>query len=505
MVIEASRVATGTVHITAMTVISYLASFFFYIGIARILTPDDVGLVSLMLSMVAILNTVTLLAMNSAVIKFLSEFLAKGDIASSSAVSRKVFRLVTVISVLAFFALGLLSSLILAWTFQGQIAMHVFLLFLGVSLILNYTTYYGAVMAGLAMFGAVALQNIIFSAASRLSSLALAFLGLGMNGVTIGYFLAASACLIYSVLAVRGRLQHSKSESSFPLKEILSFSLPVYAFNIITLAQGWMDTILVYSLTSALAVTGTYYIVVASSGILSILWSPLVFTLLPTLSSRYGSNGMESIEHALARTIRLIVLPVLLVGAGLAAVSPTALTILYGQKYADGALPFAILALLSVFSAFSNLLVTVLQAIKRTGKIAVAGAVSVVANVTVLILLVGPLGILGAALGRAAMTIAMSAATYLALRSSVRVPWNNMSTIKGIFAALIVGAPLFLLDSAMRNVGLPLLEVAILDVMLFFIVALSCLRLLKLFDQEDIELLKSILPRPLKWLTSIIA
>lgn len=506
MAIEASRVATGTVHITIMSVIGYLASFLFYTGIARILTPEEVGLVSLMLSAMAIFNTFTLLAINYAVIKFVSEFQAKGDEASSAAITRQALRLLTALSLLAFASIAVLSPSISAIAFQNKIEVFTFLLFLSVSLILNYTSYYGAVMAGLAMFGAVAVQNIIYSIGSRVSSIAFSLFGFGVSGVAVGFLLGALTCLTYSLYALRGTKAHSVTgKDNFPLRNMLSFSLPLYAFNVITLAQGWIDTLLLYSLTSALAVTGTYYIVVASSGILSILWSPIVFTLLPALSGRYGTGGAASINYALTRAIKLIVPPLLLVSVALAAISGTVVTVLYGQRYAEGILPFAILMLLSIFYALSNLFMTSFQAIGKTTYIAIAGSLSVLANVAIVFLLVEPFGILGAALGRASMMIVMFMTTYLAVRNLLKVTWHKATIAKSALAALTVGSPLFVLDTWLKKSALPLWQVAVLDLILFLVIGLVSFKLFKPFDKDDLELLESVLPSVLKGLTRFLS
>lgn len=502
MVVEASRVAVGTIQVAATTLANQLIAFIFYLGIARLLTLEDVGVMSLMLSTIAIFNTLTLLALNSAVIKYVSEFLGRGDLASASAASRKAFKAITLISAVAFTAVAFLSPVILGGAFHGGIATSTLLLLLGTGLLLNYTSYYGAVMTGLAMFGTLALQNLIYFTASKFPALALAYMGFGVDSVALGFFLGASICLVFSIVVVRGRM--AKGTTSLPLRALFSFSLPVYVLNIISLAQGWMDILALYSLTSALASTGIYFVVVASVGMLSILWSPLASTLFPALSSRYGANGAESVKYALTRALKLTAVTVMLVSSALAAVSPTALSVVYGQSYVVGAVPFAILAILSSFLALSALFVTALQAINRTGYIAVAGALSLLANGAVLLLLVEPLGLLGAALGRAAMAIVAFIANYLALRTSLKVPWNTIPIRKGISAAVIVGGSLFFLDSTLRLVGLPPLVTAALDLALFLPTALVCQKRLKLLDREDLELLGVMLPGRLRVVIKIL-
>lgn len=56
-----------------MNVATLGISFTFYIAIARVLTPSEVGEISLLFMVMTVFNTITLLALNSAVTKFVSE------------------------------------------------------------------------------------------------------------------------------------------------------------------------------------------------------------------------------------------------------------------------------------------------------------------------------------------------------------------------------------------------------------------------------------------------
>lgn len=96
------------------------------------------------------------------------------------------------------------------------------------------------------------------------------------------------------------------------------------------------------------------------------------------------------------------------------------------------------------------------------------------------------------------MIVAGFAATYIALRPHLKISWKAVPIGKSVLAALIVGTPLFLLDSWLRFAGLPRLAVAVLDLALFLPSALACLRLLKILNREDLELLPNQLRRLIK-------
>jgi O-antigen/teichoic acid export membrane protein len=74
------KVTVGTGYITLMNATNLGISFAFYILIARILTADEVGAISLLFMATTGFTTLTLLALNSAAIKFVSESLGMNDV-----------------------------------------------------------------------------------------------------------------------------------------------------------------------------------------------------------------------------------------------------------------------------------------------------------------------------------------------------------------------------------------------------------------------------------------
>lgn len=227
--------ASGTVWLTLMQVVNYAIAFAFYLMLARVLLQGEIGSFSLLLSVMAVYNTFTTFALNNAAIKFISEHVAerKGELASAA--SRKILEVILIISVSAL-AISLLLAPFLA-SQMGCDPLNIVMI-LVTAFITNITLYYGGVMFGLKMFKAVALQNMISYGASRFPAIALGYVGLRLSGLMIGFLVGAIVCLVFSIIIVKGRL--GKGHKNYPLQRLLSFSKPIYANNIISLAQGWM-------------------------------------------------------------------------------------------------------------------------------------------------------------------------------------------------------------------------------------------------------------------------
>lgn len=494
---EAHRVASGTMWLTFMQVINYAVAFIFYFLLAKLLSPAEVGVFSLLLSVMAIYNTFTMLALNSAAIKFVSEHLSREETELASAASRRILETTLIVSTPA-----LIVSLALSPFLAGRIGGDSLSLGMALSaaFILNITSYYGGVMYGLGAFRAVAFQNVIYYVTSRFSAIALAFIGLGTYGLMNGFLLGAVFCLAFSFLAVRGKLKHGKNRGEYRFGRILSFSAPIYANNIILLAQGWLDVI-VLSAVAGLTQTGVYYMAVASVGFLSVLWAPLASTLFPTFSSLYGAKRKETLENALATSLRITTFTVLPVSLALAAVSPTALALVYGESYGQVAPSFMLLTSFSIFSAYSAIYTASLQALGETKPIFTAGAVSVAVYALALSILPTHFGPLGAAVSRTLLGLVCFVILHLSTSRRTKLLLNVNLIAKTLSLSAVLALPLMLLDQHW-NTSLHLRGAV--EAAMFAILWILGTKLFRPLNHEDTNIIKAALPAKLRFITKVL-
>jgi O-antigen/teichoic acid export membrane protein len=391
---KAEDLASGTFYLTVMQVSQYAVAFIFYIVVARVLSPVEVGSFSLLIMVLAVFNTLTLLALNNALIKYVSENMGAGDGECAASVSHKALKIILGVSLPAL-AVGFASSPMLS-AYTGTGVLEVLIILIS-AFILNLTSYYGAVMYGLSMFRQVSAQNVLYTFSSRFAGLLLAFVGLKVLGLSLGFLAGSAMTLLYSIAVLKGRMRRSKN---FPSAKLLRFSLPVYGANVIGLMQSWLD-VAVLSGMAGLGAAGTYYIAVSSVAPLSILWAPLSSALLPTLSWINGSGRKEEIAELHRRSIRIATAIILPLSVALASVSHTALSIVYGGKYAEAGLPFTILALSTILTAYTSILSAELQSVGKTKPIFLAGLTSTAAYALMLAATASWLGQVGAALSRA--------------------------------------------------------------------------------------------------------
>src|SRR2546429_8001292 len=194
-------------------------------------------------------------------------------------------------------------------------------------------------------------------------------------------------------------------------------------------------------------ILGPYFLVVSSVNFLSVLWTPVNQAIYPALSASHSTGDPREVSSRLATAFILINLTVLPIGASLAAITPTALDIVYGASYVAEALTLSILSLSSIFVAQGVLLVTTLQAVGHTRRYLAVTLVSTILFMGFVGLAALPIGTLAGAVGRALLSILIVSLARFSLRHEVSTHIDSALS-KAIQLAAGLGLPLLALDQS---------------------------------------------------------
>src|SRR5437773_247378 len=216
--------------------------------------------------------------------------------------------------------------------------------------------------------------------------------------------------------------------------------------------------------------------------------------------ARLPKRYYQGVSDRLALAFRLINLSALPIGASLAAISPTALDIVYGRSYVSESLTMSILSLSSVLVAQGALLVTALQAIGHTRQYLAVTFASTLSFLVVVGLGALPIGTLAGAVGRAILYTLIVAMARFSLRHTLPAHTNS-SMKKAIPLAAGVSLPLLAIDQLLtiyHPVWLrPSFQLGILFVM-FILLSGFFSRQLKVFHHGDFAMLHDVLPTGLR-------
>ncbi|MBI4257506.1 MAG: oligosaccharide flippase family protein [Thaumarchaeota archaeon] len=491
---QSERVAKGAVYLIFQSVLGYLFSLMFYVLVARVLGPSEVGKLSVLLTVSAVFS-LTGLSVNYALQRLIPSYVESRRRGEVGGIIGAGLTILLGVSATGLVVLVVLSEWLSVVLFGSAVDGGLIVAILLASFLLTLTTFLGGGMLGFGMFRETAAQNILNAGVSRVLGLVLAVVGFGLMGVMLGWLVAGVVTVVFSVFLLGRNLGLKKG---FPVKSILEFSLPVHFFTVIMFVQSWADIALLYALAPNLEQIGVYYLVVSGAAILSFFYAPIGMAIFPALSSRYSVNGFRAVVPMASAYVRLTCRMLIPLGASLAALSPVAVEVVYGPHYVSGATPFALLAATSIIPALSLLVVTVIQSTGYTRPLVVIGLASAVADMLLVAVFAGSLGGVAGAMGRIAFPAVGLILGYYFIWGKVRL--RILPELKQpLIAAVSIALPLYLVDQyLMQILILPLRFRAPLDIMVFLALAVVFAYSTRYFGKEDFALVRQAVPNRLE-------
>ncbi len=267
------------------------------------------------------------------------------------------------------------------------------------------------------------------------------FLDEGARGYVLGNY-AASGVVLLGLWAFAVREHLGLPRGGAALAGLLRFGAPtipadaaVFLLNVID--RAWLlraespDAAGLYSVAIKLATA----VIILVRGF-QLAWPPLAYSI--------GSDREAQVLYARVTTAFIAVSALMV--AGFALLGRWVVRLLAAPDFfgAHTALPW--LALGWALYGLYLVLVTIAGRAEVTIRTLPSAALGVVVNVVLLVLLVGPLGIVGAALALCASYVAMLALLFVLTRRAFRVPfqWRRLVPIVAISAVLAVGGDLLL-------------------------------------------------------------
>ncbi len=492
--LEASDVAKGTFQITSTNAIQYMVMGLFYVVVTKTnaLTPAELGVLSV-LSFISSTLVLSTFALPTALTKFVSEHLGRNESQKADSVQRTVTRAVVVLSV---------GGLMITTVLSASLSQHLlgtnedFLLVILISIsafLMNLMTLYKSGLKALRLFGKMASVTIVYILSSRIIAAIMALLGQGVSGVVTGYIMGSLMGLVVAITFIRGKFSNS-SNNTTPIRPLLKFSLPLFLSSLALLIISQADIIILASITSDYALVGIYSIAVRSLLALSVIWQPIMITIFPTISARFGLKNPEGVSNAVKMTSRYLAYTIVPSCVLLVIVAPTALNVFYGPDYVSGATALAILAVSIIVLALFTLFTNTLTAIGETKKVLEVNLVAALSSIALLLSLVPLFNVIGAAVTQLAVRVlSLALAAYL-LRKHVNVQLDREALWKSAVAALMTLPFLLALQYRMAT-GFPVVQLLAAEILVAGFTYITSLYFLRALNYHDFELLKQSLPK----------
>jgi stage V sporulation protein B len=490
-------------------IVFLLSGAIFYLYLARVMAPGDLGAVVVFGAIAALIASATSLGLGPG----LQHFIAYHTGNSQPDTVRRLIRS-------AFLAAAGLALLAAALTLG---------LAGGISSLLFHSSAYRMSFELLAVYAAIFTANILLSSvligAQRLVAYSLATvvnyggiygipvvayaLNPSVHSIVLGWLLgSAIGCALYTGAILRGQpigRSADAPENSLPasdrslVRDILVYSLPVLASNIILTGAQYADRVILASVAN-LGTVGIYNYAILFGGGLLVVVAPFSTILVPRLSELYGRFDRTLMRSVVRAANTLTVLAFVPLAVLVAVLSPFLLRFLVGSSFAEASLPLAVLILLTGAAVPYIVLSSLASGIRRTSLLFVSSAVALGSNAALCIVLVPRIGMVGAAIGNSAMYWATFLVLYTGLRRSGALAFDVRSIARiwssTVPMGLVVGIPLYLLDY--RTLFVPLF------VLLGVGVLLVTLRSTGAIAGDAVDLIYRIAPRRLRFVQPLL-
>lgn len=473
----------------------------FYIVITRLFSIANVGAIALFVAIVGLFNVIFSFGLGTAAQHFTSYNLGKGDYAAVKKTIYKILGFGFAFSMIGFAFLILMSTDI-AVLFLHSDSYDILIRVLAIVLLGNilFGILNGALL-GIQNFRLSAIINIVIWISYYFGSILFAVFLRSLDTIVFGWMIGIFLGVAIELIVVVSSIRKYGGPGTSPSNSFLfAYSLPVLFSGLITYGATYADRFIVSGLMS-LASLGVYNFALLIASSIGFIVFPLNNILMPKFSELFGKGKRQEISSIVTVTSTLLYSIYVPAALGIAAIAPILLKLLAGTPYVEGTTALRIIMVFSAIFISQNILAQALAAIRKTRIFLISSASAFGSNVLFSLLLIPHFGIIGGALGFSTVYIATFTVLYMFAKKEQVASFEVKGIAKvWISSAVMFGSVFFLRDMlGSSSFYLPLY--VLLGVLIYLLSARS----IKLFKNENKELVLSLFPpnyKKLRWVIS---
>lgn len=500
------KVARGATYVFVQGLISAALGVIYIVFLTRMLSQEEIGTFGVLTFVLGLVQTLGILALQSASVKYIAQFMAEGRRERAKGVVARVLQVSVIVAVAAFALVFALSSWISTTLSTSSLIVQVSVIQVLAVASFFVLFFYQALgfLQGLQKMRNMSIVNMLYTIIQYGLALALVYLGFGVLGLIVSWAVALVICAALALaltqrsLGIVGR--------PFETRPLLNFAFPLYVSSIFGFLVVWIDQLFILPFMG-LATFGVYNIANRAAVVPGLIASALVAALYPKLSQLYTESGKSSLENAFTATTRYAVFvgfPIIL----LVAILAYPIIILFaGVQYAPAAFPLAFLCLASLFGTLSVATAPAFFTMERTWIAAFTTFASVVADALfsyVLIAFLG-MGMMGAATAKIIAAAVSFVLSIVLLRQFIKVKFDTDMLWKVTLACVVMVVALLGFDIVRQQLSGPpysflafrlllLPAYVVLGIIVYFLAIIA----LRGIRKEDLDLFREYLPGGLK-------
>jgi len=485
------NIVKGTSLVLVGTILLYFFVFIAGVLIARNWTENYVGVLSLAYSIFTICVTISTMGFAKGLVYYISRSRSKNELNklpdyiitsivvsitisiilalslffSSEILAKKVFNEILIIEPLKIFAIALpffVLNIIIASIFRGFEKIRPYVYFKYILEGALFPIFYGIII----------------------------FLDLDFIYVFYSYLLVGiivTLCLvIYALKKLPKTFRYSiKSIFSPTSKDLIFYSIPLFAAAILHLITTWTSTLMLGTFKGT-AEVGFYHVASPFAVFIAFPYGALAITFVPVFSGLYAKEKFDEIRSnylILTKWICLLTLPIFLI---LFLFPELTLTVFVGSNYLPSADALRILSVIFIFMNFAGACGSALVAMGKSRFIMFSTLVGAVLGIILNYELIQIYGFIGAAIGISGTYFFITLANALKLFISYKIKPFNLNLLKPAVLLIVLIMPIYFFTRQILPYNFGSL---VLLFLLFCGVLILSVLLTKSIDKEDLEML----------------
>ena len=398
------KIAKGTGIIFIGTIIGMLLGFVGRVILVRYITQTEYGIYSLALVIISIFATISTLGLSEGATRYIAYFRGKNEEGKVRGIISSSIKIAFVASILLAVISFFISDFISTSIFHApalSTPLKIFSIAIPFTVLINV---FIAIFRGFERVDAkVYFQDIFRPVLYLLFLIAVVLFSLSFLSVVYAYLASiAVTCIAFVIYMMKkSPLSMGRNSVTNPMtKELLFFSVPLLAVSMLMMVMSWTDTLMLgYFKTPD--VVGVYNAALPLAHLLSMTLSSMSFIYIPIISQLYSKNLIEELKRSyiiLTKWIFLATLPIFFV---LFLFPDVVLNLLFGSRYIGASVALQILA----FGFFLNICLgftyNTLLVLGKSNFLMWTFVISAIINAILNMVLIPPMGIIGASIASA--------------------------------------------------------------------------------------------------------
>jgi len=385
----------GTFILTGAKIYFVIAAYCIYIGLARIIGPQQFGIYGVVVGLISIFN----MALITGTLQAVSRFVSGAPEEEQRAVKREALKIQLVFASSLFIIFNIFASQIAsllndsALTGYLRVASIIFLCYAFYAVFIGY-------LNGTKRFRAQALFDISYSTIKLVLILGLAVLGFQALGALSGFALASFIIVVASFFIVGMQ----KSESAFSWKKILNFELTIIGLAFLINLMMNLDLLMLKALSPQAegnTLAGLYTAALTISRVPYQLLMGINLAIFPLIASLAREGKREDVQSHINQGLRLYLGFLLLAAVGISSSADATMGLIYPASYREGSAALFITSYGYLFFSLWVFIATIFSAIGKPKRALLFGVGTVLVQAGLLAWLIPTYGLVGASLGSA--------------------------------------------------------------------------------------------------------